>query len=290
MSRPALGILLLALVWGGSYALNEVALRGLDPWTISWARITLGALVIWPLAIAAGGLGALRSHARPLAVTGVIQIATPISLITVGQQWIPSSLAGVLNGSVPIFVAVLAIGLDRAERATGLRVVGVALGFAGVVAVYGLEVGGDRYAIGGALCLTGSSIFYALGPLYAKSRLAGVPQLGLVASILTAASLATAVPGLANLSRPTVPELGAVVALGVVSTGLAFALYYAVMMRIGPGRTSVVAYLIPGFAVIYGAVLLDEPIGDGIAAGLLLIAAGSYLTARRPRVAATSTP
>ena len=288
MRRPALGIAVLASVWGGSYLFNEIALRELAPGVIVWTRVTLGALTIWPLAILSGQASAIRGHVRPLVFTGVIQIAIPITLITVGQQWIASSLAGVLNGSVPIFIALFALVIDRSERPTGMRIAGIALGFLGVVAVYGLDVGTDRYALLGALCLTGSSIGYAIGPLYAKTRLAGIEPLGIVAVLLTTASVVTLPLALSDLPTevPSAGVIGSVAMVGVVGTGLAFALYYRIMQAIGPGRTSVVAYLIPGVAVLYGATLLDEPLGGGIAIGLVLILAGSYLTARRPRVPA----
>jgi drug/metabolite transporter (DMT)-like permease len=286
--RPALAIALLASIWGGSYLFNEIALRELEPGAIVWARVTLGALVVWPLAIASGATAELRGSLRPLAVTGLVQIAAPITLITVGQQWITSSLAGVLNGSVPIFVALFALALDRRERATGMRVAGIALGFAGVLAVYGLDIGSDRYALLGAVCLTLSSVGYAIGPLYAKSRIGDLEPLGIVAVLLTVASVATLPLALAALPDgvPGPAALGAIAMVGIVGTGLAFALYYRIMLAIGPGRTSVVAYLIPAVAVLYGAVLLGEPVGGGIATGLVLILAGSYLTARRSRVPA----
>ncbi len=288
MRRPALGIALLASIWGGSYLFNEIALRELSPGVIVWSRVTLGALTVWPLAIMAGATTALRAHLKPLVLTGVVQIAIPITLITVGQQWIASSLAGVLNGSVPIFVALFALALDRSERPTGMRVAGIAIGFLGVVAVYGLEVGTDAYALLGAICLTGSSIGYAIGPLYAKSRLSGVEPLGIVAVLLTTASVVTLPLALAEPPQavPSAGAFGAIAMVGIVSTGLAFVLYYRIMQTIGPTRTSVVAYLIPAVAVLYGATLLDEPVGDGIAIGLALILAGSYLTARRTRVPA----
>jgi drug/metabolite transporter (DMT)-like permease len=288
LRRPIVWIAVLASVWGGSYLFNEIALRELGPGVIVWSRVTLGALTIWPLAILSGATAAIRSHLKPLVITGVIQIATPITLITVGQQWIASSLAGVLNGSVPIFVALFALFLDRSERPTGLRIAGIGLGFLGVVAVYGLDVGTDGYALLGAACLTGSSVGYAIGPLYAKSRLSGIEPLGIVAVLLTTASVATLPLALSDLPSG-VPSAGAaasVAMVGVVGTGLAFALYYRIMQAIGPARTSVVAYLIPAVAVLYGAVLLDEPVGGGIAIGLALILAGSYLTARRARIPA----
>jgi drug/metabolite transporter (DMT)-like permease len=288
LRRPVLGIVVLASVWGGSYLFNEIALRELGPGVIVWGRVTLGALTVWPLAIASGATSALRPYLKPLVITGLIQIAAPITLITVGQQWIASSLAGVLNGSVPIFIALFALLLDRSERPTGLAVAGIAIGFCGVVAVYGLDVGTDRYALLGALCLTASSIGYAIGPLYAKSRLADLEPLGIVAVLLTVASVATLPLALAELpdAVPGAAALGSVAMVGIVGTGLAFALYYRIMQTIGPGRASVVAYLIPGVAVLYGATLLHEPLGGGIAIGLVLIGAGSYLTARRSRVAA----
>jgi drug/metabolite transporter (DMT)-like permease len=189
---------------------------------------------------------------------------------------------------VPIFIALFALFVDRTERPTGLGIAGIAIGFFGVVAVYGLDVGTDGYALLGALCLTGSSIGYAIGPLYAKSRLAELEPLGIVAVLLTVASVATLPLALVQVPQavPSAAALGSVAMVGIVGTGLGFALYYWIMQTIGPGRASVVAYLIPGVAVLYGATLLDEPVGGGIAIGLVLIGAGSYLTARRSRVAA----
>jgi drug/metabolite transporter (DMT)-like permease len=284
VTRPAIGIPILAALWGGSYLLVHIALRDLGPWMVVWGRVLCGLAVVAPLAHATGALTGLRAHARPLMITGILQITLPVAFIAIGQQWIPSSLAGVLNGSVPIFVAVLAPFVDHGERATPRRAVGIAIGFAGVVAVYGLDVGTSTKAILGAVSLTLSSVFYALGPLYGRSRLGGLKPLGIVTGLLLTASVASLVPALLEWPDhvPSLGSLGALVLLGAGATGAGFVLYYGVMLKIGPGRTSIVAYLIPGFAVFYGAVLLDEHIGPGIAIGLVLILIGSFIVSRSP--------
>ncbi len=290
--KDVIGIVVLAALWGASYMFVHVALRDFPPGTLVWGRVTFGLLVVGTLARATGALDGVRAAWRPLAVTGLVQIAIPVALIAIGQQWIASSLAGVLNGSVPIFVALLAPVFDHGERATRRRAVGIGLGFAGVVAVYGLDIGTTWHAVLGALCLTLSSVFYAVGPLYSRSRLRGVKPLGIVTGLLASASALTLVPALLDLPThaPSLAGVGALVALGAGGTGLAFALYYSVMFRVGPARASIVAYLIPLFSVSYGVTLLGEPFGKGVAIGLPLILVGSFVISRSPSRASPSVP
>jgi drug/metabolite transporter (DMT)-like permease len=285
--KPAFGIAILAALWGASYLFVHVALRDFPPGALVWGRVTSGLVVVLVLARATGALAGLMAHWRPLAVTGIVQIAIPVALIAIGQQWIASSLAGVLNGSVPIFVALLAPVFDHGERAGLRRALGIALGFAGVVAVYGIDVGTTGHAVLGAGCITLSSVFYAIGPLYSRRRLADVKPLAVVTGLLASASLVTLPTALLDLPThtPTLRGIGALVVLGAGGTGLAFALYYAVMFRVGPGRASIVAYLIPLFSVSYGVTLLGEPLGKGVVVGLPLILVGSFVISGSPALA-----
>ena len=279
-STTTLGLLFLAAVWGGSYALIKIGLRELSPGSVTVFRLALGSLFLLPLALRSGALAGVRRQLGWVAVVAVIQIVIPVSLIATGEQWIPSSLAGVLNGSVPIFIALLAPLLVREEVPGSRQIAGIALGFAGVVAVYGIDIGGGYYGTLGALCLTGSSIGYALGPLVARRKLHDLAPIGLVASMLGIATLATSPVLLLDgpTELPGWKPIAAVALLGALGTGTAFAVYYRVQAVVGPTRTSVVAYLIPGFALIYG-LPLGESIGPGAIVGLVCIIGGSVLLA-----------
>jgi drug/metabolite transporter (DMT)-like permease len=280
--RPGVLIVLVSAIWGSSYLLIKVALHDLSAEAIVFARVACGALVLVPIAWRAGALRGLGPYLGRLAVVALLQITAPVWLIALGEQWISSALAGLLNGSVPIFVALFALVVDRAERATRARVAGIALGLAGVALVLGVDVRLGLFTLVGAGCLTGASIGYALGPLYAKRHLGGLRPVGIVAALMAFATLYT-LPGLVYAPPRHVPRLEtvtAVAALGVVGTGLGFLLYYQVMQRIGPGRASVIGYLVTGFAVVYGVVLLGEHVGPGGVAGLGLIVAGSVVASR----------
>lgn len=274
--------MLVSAIWGGSYLLIKVALHDLSAEAIVFARVASGALVLVPIAWRAGALRELRPYLPRLAVVALLQITAPVWLIALGEQWISSALAGLLNGTVPIFVALFALLVDRSERATRARVAGIVLGLAGVALVVGLDVRLGLFTLVGAVCLTGASVGYALGPLYAKRHLGGLPPIGIVASLMAFATLYT-LPGLVYAPPRQVPSLGtiaAVAALGVVGTGLGFLLYYRVMQRIGPGRASVIGYLVTGFAVVYGVALLGDRVGVAGFAGLGLIVAGSVVASR----------
>ena len=222
-----LQILFLAATWGGSYALIKVGLRDLSPGAVTALRLALGSLFLLPIALRTGAFAGVRERFGWVVCVAVIQILIPVSLIATGEQWIPSSLAGVLNGSVPIFIALLAPLLVREETPGARQIVGIALGFVGVVAVYGLDIGGGFYGTLGALCMTGSSIGYALGPLLARRMLSDLAPIGLVTSMLGVSAVLTApvllIDGPTEL--PGWRSLAAVALLGALGTGTAFAVY-----------------------------------------------------------------
>jgi drug/metabolite transporter (DMT)-like permease len=292
MRRRSLLLLIgLAALWGSSYLMIRVALDDLGPAMIAFGRTVLGAAALLPLAYRAGALSGLGRHRRALVVTGVVQLAIPLVLIAIGEQWITSSLAGLLQSSVPIFVALLAIWVDQAERATGRRWSGIALGLVGVALIVGVEVGTGGYALLGAGALLLSSLGYAAGPLYAKRRLAGLPPLG-IGAVLPVVAAAALLPAAALEPPDHVPAVetwAAMLLLGVFGTGLGFVMYYAIMQDVGPARTSFVAYLIPPFALAYGVLLAGEEIGPGAIAGLVLILVGSWLATNQRSVAPAGT-
>ncbi len=283
MNRRAwLLMALLAGLWGASYLFIKVALEDdVPPIFIVFARLALGAAVLVPLAWKAGVLRGMARWRGPIAFMAIVQVVVPFVLITYGEQHIPSSLTGILVSAAPIFTALIAVRYDDDERPHGIAIVGVVMGIAGVVLLFGLDLSGDATAIAGGLMVLLATVGYAVGSLYLKHRLQRVPAIGIAASTMLVGTVALLVPALLALPphAPQATTVGSLVLLGAGGTGIAFWIYYTLIAEIGPGRASLVAYIAPGFAVLYGATLLSEPITVGAILGLVLILAGSWVAA-----------
>ena len=281
MDRRAWSLLLvLAAIWGASYLFIEIGLRDLSAPLIAWLRIAFGAAVLVPLALRSGALRGLGGLWPVIVLVAIAQVAAPFVLIALGQEEITSSLAGILVGSAPIWTALLAYFFVAEERSEGVQLLGIAIGVAGLVLLLGVDLGGSGQLLGG-LAVVCAGLGYAIGGLLAKRRLASVKPIGVAAIVLavsTALSLPAALLTLPD-STPGLGPLSAIAALGVLGTGVAFAIFYELIATVGPARTFLVTYLAPVFAVAYGVVLLDEPFGAVALTGLVLILAGSWLAA-----------
>jgi len=274
---------LAAALWGASYMFIKVALDdGVSEGAIIFIRTLLGAAVLVPLALRAGALQPLLERGWWNVVVAGLQVIVPFALITWGENHVPSALAGILVASSPLFIALLATRIDHAERARGWGLVGVLLGMAGVVLLFGVDLSGDAETIIGGLMIVGAALCYALAALVVKRKFTGVPSVGVAASTiaisavvylpLAAATFPTSVPG--------VDTVASLFVLGAGGTGLAFLIYYALIANYGPARAAVIAYIAPAFAVVYGFALLGEDITAGTIAGMVLILAGSWLVAQ----------
>ena len=282
MDRRAWTLLfVLGAIWGASYLFIEIGIRDLSPGMVAFLRVALASFTLLALAARAGALGGFRPHLWTLVALGALQVAGPFVLIAAGQQEITSSLAGILVTSAPLFTALLAIWVDHEERSQGARLVGILLGVAGVALLLGVDLGGSGGQLIGGLAVVLAGLGYAVGGFMVKHRLAEMPPIGVAAWVVTAASVllipaaAVGFPG----EAPGLGPVAAVTALGVVGTGIAFAIFYDLIATVGPARSFIVTYLAPGFAIVYGALLLDEQITTATIAGLALILLGSYLAA-----------
>ena len=274
-------LLVLAAIWGASYLLIKIGVRDLSAPMIAFLRIAFGAAVLVPLALRRSALSNLAGLWPMIVAVAIAQVAAPFLLIALGEQEISSSLAGILVGSAPIFTAILAIFFAQEERSEGLQLLGVFVGVAGLVLLLGLDVGDSTEQLLGGLAVVLAGLGYAIGGLLAKRHLGSIQPIGVAAIVLavsTALSLPAAVFTLPE-EAPGIGPLAAVATLGVVGTGIAFAIFYELIASVGPARTFLVTYLAPVFAVAYGVILLDESFGPVTFAGLLLILAGSYLAA-----------
>lgn len=280
-------LLILGAIWGASYMFIEIGLRDMGPAVIACARVALAAALLLPVAAMQGAFAGVRSRMGWLIVIGIVQVAAPFVLIGQGQEEITSSLAGILVASAPLFTALLAVRLDQEERSSGLRLVGVMVGFLGVAVLLGLDLGGDGAALLGGLMVVLASLGYAIGGLIAKNQLTGIAPLGMSATVM-AVSTVVLLPFAvltAPDSSPGIGPVAAVLALGVIGTGAAFVILFWLISTAGPARAWIVTYIAPAFAVVYGATLLDESIEPATIAGLVLILGGSWLAAegRLPR-------
>jgi drug/metabolite transporter (DMT)-like permease len=282
MDRRAWALLLvLGAIWGASYLFIKIGVRDLSPAMVAWLRVVLAALVLVPLARRRGGLPDLRGMLAVLALLGAVQVAGPFLLIAAGEEEISSSLAGILVSSAPLFTALLAIWVDHEERSTGMRGVGIGLGFGGVVLLLGVDLGGSGSELLGGAAVVLAGLGYSVGGFIAKRRLADAQPLPIAAAVMVASALLLAPVGLATApgSMPGIGPLAAVAALGIAGTGIAFAIFYSLIGSIGPARTFIVTYIAPAFAIFYGAVFLDEAITAATIGGLALIVGGSWLAA-----------
>jgi drug/metabolite transporter (DMT)-like permease len=272
----------LAALWGASYLFIKVGLEDdLAPPFIVFARTALAALVLLPLAAHLGALAGVRERLAPLFVLGLIQVTGPFMLITIGEQEISSSLTGILVAGAPIFTFLLAFALEGEERATRASLLGVALGIAGVALLLGVDPPGGASALVGGLLVVLATTGYAIGAWFLKRRVPSVQPVGAVATTCAASALMTLPVALFFVPDhvPSFAASGSLVVLGVGGTGIAFVLFYTLVGVVGPRTTSLVAYVAPGFSVVYGVTLLDERFTVATAAGLVLIVGGSWLAA-----------
>jgi drug/metabolite transporter (DMT)-like permease len=280
---------LLSALWGASYLFIKLGLEDLSPAMVVFGRTALAALVLLPVALARNALRGLRGRLTAVGLLAAVQIAGPFMLISVGEQEISSSLAGILVATAPIFTALLAIWVDHEERSHGLGLVGIAVGIVGVALLLGVDAGGSRAALVGGLLVVLASLGYAIGGFYLKRRLSDHDPVGVVTAAMVSSALLALPAAVASApaSLPAAGPVAAVAALGIAGTGLAFVIFYTLIAVEGPAKASLVAYVAPGFAVAYGVALLGEDFTAATLAGLVLIVAGSWLAAegRLPRAA-----
>ncbi|HEX2304152.1 MAG TPA: DMT family transporter [Gaiella sp.] len=280
-------VLLLALsaIWGSSFLFIKLGVEELEPAVVAFVRVVVAILVVLPLVMLRGGLAPLGGHLRPLVVLGALNNALPFWLLGFAETRIDSGLSAVIQAAAPIFTVILASWIDRTQRVHGVRLVGIGVGFVGVVLLVGVQEGAQLV---GALAVIGTALCYAAAVLYAGRAVRGLAPLQVSFGQLAAAAVLLAPVGLAQAPSepPSAKAIAAVVALGALGSGIAYPLYFALIARAGASRAILVTYLVPAFALVYGAVFLDEAVTTSALVGLALILGGTALaTGARLRVA-----
>jgi drug/metabolite transporter (DMT)-like permease len=279
-------LVLLALIWGSSFMFIKVAVRDFAPATLVSGRLGVAALtlaIVVPLLVGASAtVSGLRAHWPMLAIVGLLNTAVPFWLLSWGETRIDSGLASIIQGSVPIFNAVLAFAFFHDQRVTGRALLGVAIGFVGVAVLVGAQPEGK---ILGALAVVGMATCYAAGGLLTRRYLAAARPHVTALGTAAIAALVMLPFGVAQAPGhlPGWKPVASIVVLGIVCTAVAYLLFFTIIAGRGAGYASLVTYLVPPVALAYGAIFLDETIGIAALAGLVLILGGVSLGTRRPR-------
>ena len=284
MARGYVSLLaIVAAVWGSSYLFIKVAVDEVEPTAMMFFRLVLASAVLVPvLAWRVGGRAAV-SDMRGLGwkawAIGFLNAAFPFTLIAWGEKYVDSGVAAIANASVPIFVVILAFWFNPSERVRGVRLAGILVGLAGVAVLTGLHPEGGWWAIAGTLAIVVASLSYAAANHFVQHNFSQtMPVL-----VTTASSVMGAVILLPFAAfqwpeeMPSWKAIGSIVVLGVLGTAFALLLFYRLLTTYGAARASLVTYLLPPVALVYGVLILDEQVTLNAALGLVLILAGVAL-------------
>lgn len=279
----------LVFFWGFAFGLIAMALEAFHPVAVVWSRLTLGALVmLLVLRLQRGRIPLSGRWPLRMVLLSVTGNVVPFTLIAWAEQRVASGEVGLLMALMPIAILVMGHYFLEHERMTTLRLVGVAMGFGGVILLMGDTVfaGSEQERLWGQVAAVTATVCYAINGIYTK-RLPGFDPVAITAGSLVAGSLILLAPALL-LQEWSDPSLnptawGALLVLGVFSTGVATWVYFVVVSEVGPGFLSTINYLIPALAFIVGVLLLKEPVLANQLVALAAILAGVWLIQpRRP--------
>jgi len=294
-------VVLLAALWGSSYSFVKIALDSVTPLTLTGLRVALAALAIGAF-VAWRGLAVPRDgrYWARLTLQSLINIAIPFSLYAWAQQTVASSLAGIINGSTPIFVFLITALWTRHERADAERLIGTTVGLLGVIAIIGLDAlrGIGAHVFAEALMLVGT-LCYAAAAVHGRRFHGVAPEVNAAGALAISALVVLPLAFMVETPLALEPTAGALLSilyLGIGCTGVTFVLYFHLVDRVGSMNTVSASYLRAGFAVLFGMALLSEPFtwstGIGLAGVMVGVAAingqlGRAWRALKPRAGAS---
>jgi drug/metabolite transporter (DMT)-like permease len=279
--------ILVGFLWGIPYLFIKIAVdpdNGFSPAAVVCLRTAIGAAILIPLSIRNGQLKAALRGIKYVAPYALLEMIGPWILIGTAEQKISSGLAGLLIASVPIWATIFASMRGDKTVWHHKRLMGIVIGFIGLVAVVGIESikgSSDPLSIGMVLV---AAIGYSYAVMMVQGALPHVS--GIAINAVAMAITALFYLPLTIIQWPTheisAAAINAIIGLGVLSTGAAFVAFFTLSAIIGVARGSLVTYLNTAFAVVLGVIILDEPFTTGMALGLPLVLIGSYFASRKP--------
>jgi drug/metabolite transporter (DMT)-like permease len=275
-------LLLLAGLWGGSFAFIRVAVPAMGPLWLAFSRVALAFIALFALALVRRAVPSFLAHWRDYVVIGTVNSAVPFALFCFAEQYVGASIAAILNATSPFFATAVAV-LWLKEALTLRKLGGMALGLTGVV----LLVGWQAHALAGTTLLAtlaclGAALCYGIASVYAKRRMTTIPS-SAVALYSQLAAAAVLAPALLFVPAPgplTPLVIANALALALASTAFAYLLYFRLIATIGPARALTVTFLIPLFGVVWGFLFLGEPLTANMLSGCALIVAGTWVAVR----------
>ena len=271
----------MSVIWGIPYLMIKVAVDGVSAPVLVFARTAIGAAVLLPLSLSRPAWALVRRHWRPVLGFAFFEVIAAWLLLSDAERNISSSLTGLLIAASPIIAAVLDRVTGGERRLGAKRIAGLAIGFGGVAALAGPELGGgSTWPVIEVLLV---ATCYAIAPLIAARYLGDVPSMQLTTACLAVAAVIYAVPAAMTwpTEMPSTRVLLAIAGLAVLCTAVAFVVFFALIREVGATRALVFTYVNPAVALAAGVTILNESVTAWHLAGLALILAGSVLATRR---------
>lgn len=273
-------LLLLGLIWGGSFFFARIAVQTVPPLTLVLYRVALAALALHLyLAARRQHLWQWRGLTSSFLVQGLLNNVAPFSLLFAGQTVLGAGLASILNATTPIWTIIVATFLTTDEHASPAKIIGVILGILGTIVMIGPAAhSGIGAPVWAYLAIIGATFSYALAAVYAK-RFKGVPPTitatgQLTGSTLIMVPLVLLVDGIPDIAAPGASAWTAIMALSLVSTAFAYILFFSIVKAAGATNSSLVTLIVPVSAILLGALFLGERLTLPDYAGMALIALG----------------
>lgn len=280
----------MAVLWGIPYLFIKQSVESYSPAAMVAGRTLIGALLLLPFALRQGALRPALAKWRWVLAFAALEMGAAFLLLGHAEQTLPSGLTGLLVATVPLFAAIFAFSIGDRSALKPLRVVGLVVGFGGVAVI----VAGPGLAIGSGAGLVAAgevllvAVCYAIAPFIVVHKLKDVPALGTVVVSLAAVGVFyLPIAFLTQDSVPTVSSTVSLIALGVLSTAVAFVVFFALIAEVGPARAPLFTYVNPIVAIGLGVIVLGEELSVGLLIGIPLVIAGCWLAATggvlRPR-------
>lgn len=283
----------LAALWGASFLFIKVAIADMTPLTLVAIRLTVATLgLLCVLPFSPGIMRGWHSRLRGYAIVALFNAIIPYLAISWGEEYIPSGMAAILNATTPLAIVIVSHWWPGGERINRARLGGVLIGFIGVALLVGpaafVASATTFYLFGASLVLVGS-VSYAFGGLFASKLLVGLPTLQpAIGQNAVSAVMIAPIAAVVLIIQPRHPiimplewAIASALALALGGTSLAYLCYYWLIKRVGPTRTLIVTYLLPCFALVYGAVLLHEAVGINAIGGLALVLLGIFFAGKK---------
>lgn len=274
------------IVWGIPYYFIAIAGQSFSTVTLVWMRVLIGAIVLLPIAIKRGILRETLRNWPWVLFFAVVEMVGPWYFITEAERHVPTSLVGLMMTTIP-FISAAITGVFLGDKAAGhpVTIVGLIVGFTGVLSLIGIDALTGHIELGPTLLLVLTAVCYAVAPIVANRKMPNVPTLGITAVSLAMVTVIYTPFVFTTLptdiaAGPTVESWISIVILGVACSAIAFLLYFQLIREVGPRRSTLITYLNLFVATILGVLFLAEPITPGIVVGLPLIVIGSYLAGR----------